>query len=158
MKVGFVGLGIMGAPMAGHLQTGGHKLYLYDLVPNLPMELLQGRGVACSSGCAVATAADVIILMVPDTPDVQAALFNPGGIAEGLSPGKLLIDMSSILPTATADFATQINQLVCDYLDAPAPGGGAGAVNGILTIMVGGPKQPLREPCHCSNKWEAPSH
>ena len=106
MKVGFVGLGIMGAPMARHLQTGGHELYLHDLVPDLPAELLQGGGVVCGSGCAVATASDVIILMVLDTPDVQAALFDPGGIAEGLSPGKLVIDMSSISPTATAEFAT----------------------------------------------------
>ena len=87
MKVGFIGLGIMGAPMAGHLLTGGHNLYLHDMVPDLPAELLQGGGVVCGTGRAVATAADVIILMVPDTPDVQAALFDPGGIAEGLSPG-----------------------------------------------------------------------
>lgn len=111
---------------------------MHDLVPDLPAELLQGDGVVCGNGCAVAAAADVIILMVPDTPDVQAALFDPGGIAEGLSPGKLLIDMSSISPTATAEFATQINQLGCDYLDAPVSGGSVGAVNGTLTIMVGG--------------------
>ena len=140
MEVGFVGLGIMSAPMARHLQTGGHKRYLHDLVPDLPAELLQGGGVVCGSGCAVAAASDVIFLMVPDTPDVQAALFDPGGTAEGLSPGKLLIDMSSISPTATAEFATQINQLGCDYLDAPVSGGSVGAVNGTLTIMVGGPQ------------------
>ena len=140
MKIGFVGLGIMGAPMAGHLQRGGHELFLHDLAPDLPADLLEGGAIACDSNCAVAEAADIIILMVPDTPDVEAALFAPQGVADGLGQGKLLIDMCSISPTATTAFASRINELGCDYLDAPVSGGSVGAVNATLTIMVGGPQ------------------
>ena len=132
MNVGFVGLGIMGAPMAGHLQKGGHALFLYDLSPDLPEDLLAGGAVACDSGRAVAEASDIVILMVPDTPDVAAALFADNGVAGGLSAGKLLIDMSSISPTATTDFARRVNDLGCDYLDAPVSGGSVGAVNAAL--------------------------
>jgi 2-hydroxy-3-oxopropionate reductase len=140
MKIGFVGLGIMGAPMAGHLQKGGHQLFLHDLAPDLPAGLLAGGAIRCNSGRAVAEAADIVILMVPDTPDVEAALFAPDAVAQGLSAGKLLIDMSSISPTATTGFAARINDLGCDYLDAPVSGGSIGAVNGTLTIMAGGPQ------------------
>ena len=140
MKVGFVGLGIMGAPMAGHLQKGGHALCLFDLMPELSGDLLTGGAMARDSGRAVAEASDIVILMVPDTPDVAAALFADNCVAQGLSPGKLVIDMSSISPTATTDFANRINDLGCDYLDAPVSGGSVGAVNGALTIMVGGPQ------------------
>jgi 2-hydroxy-3-oxopropionate reductase len=140
MKVGFVGLGIMGAPMAGHLQKGGHALCLFDLMPERPGDLLTGGAMARDSGRAVAEASDIVILMVPDTPDVAAALFADNCVAQGLSPGKLVIDMSSISPTATTDFANRINDLSCDYLDAPVSGGSVGAVNGALTIMVGGPQ------------------
>ena len=140
MKVGFVGLGIMGAPMTGHLQKGGHALCLFDLMPELPGDLLTGGAMARDSGRAVAEASDIVILMVPDTPDVAAALFADNCVAQGLSPGKLVIDMSSISPTATTDFANRINDLGCDYLDAPVSGGSVGAVNGALTIMVGGPQ------------------
>ncbi|MCU0889711.1 MAG: 2-hydroxy-3-oxopropionate reductase, partial [Rubritepida sp.] len=84
--------------------------------------------------------AEVIILMVPDTPDVEAALFGPKGVAEGLSAGKLVIDMSSISPTATKDFAARVNAKGCDYLDAPVSGGEVGAKNAALTIMIGGPE------------------
>ena len=141
MKVGFIGLGIMGAPMAGHLQKGGHDLYLYDLAPALPAALLQGGAVACDSGRAVAEQSEVIILMVPDTPDVEAALFSPEGVAAGLRPGQLVIDMSSISPTATTAFAARINDLGCLYLDAPVSGGSIGAQNATMTIMVGGPQE-----------------
>ena len=140
MKVGFVGLGIMGAPMGGHLQKGGHALCLFDLMPELSGDLLTGGAMARDSGRAVAEASDIVILMVPDTPDVAAALFADNCVAQGLSPGKLVIDMSSISPTATTDFANRINDLGCDYLDAPVSGGSVGAVNGALTIMVGGPQ------------------
>ncbi|MFP6747435.1 MAG: 2-hydroxy-3-oxopropionate reductase [Alphaproteobacteria bacterium] len=139
MKVGFVGLGIMGAPMAGHLQKGGHELYLHDLMPDLPADLLRGGATPRGDGRAVAQACDIVILMVPDTPDVEAALFAADGVASGLRPGQLLIDMSSISPTATTAFAARINDLGCDYLDAPVSGGSIGAIDGTLTIMVGGP-------------------
>ncbi|MDA1099995.1 MAG: 2-hydroxy-3-oxopropionate reductase [Proteobacteria bacterium] len=141
MKVGFIGLGIMGAPMAGHLQKAGHELYLHDLAPSLPAALLQGGAIACDSSRAVAEQVEVVILMVPDTPDVDAALFGPRGVAEGLHSGQLVIDMSSISPTATTDFAARINDLGCLYLDAPVSGGSVGAQNATLTIMVGGPQE-----------------
>ncbi|NQV58821.1 MAG: 2-hydroxy-3-oxopropionate reductase [Alphaproteobacteria bacterium] len=140
MKVGFIGLGIMGAPMAGHLQKAGYELYLHDLAPALPAALLQGGAIACDSGRAVTEQVEVIILMVPDTPDVEAALFGPHGVAEGLQPGQLVIDMSSISPTATTAFAARINDLGCLYLDAPVSGGSVGAQNATLTIMAGGPQ------------------
>ena len=151
MKVGFIGVGTMGRPMAGHLIDGGHELWLHDLAP-VPQALLEKGAKACRSGKEVAKAAEVIITMVPDTPHVEAALFGSDGIANGLSPGKLVIDMSSIAPLATREFARRINQLGCDYLDAPVSGGEVGARAASLTIMVGGPEaafaraKPLLEP------------
>ena len=121
-QVGFIGLGIMGRPMAGHLQKAGHKLYLHDLQP-LPKELLDGGGVACRSSKEVAERAEVIITMVPDTPHVEAVLFGPGGVSEGLKPGKIVVDMSSISPIDTKRFAEKIKALGCEYLDAPVSGG-----------------------------------
>ena len=138
-NVGFVGLGIMGAPMAGHLIDAGHTLYLYDVKP-VPAELTGKGGIACASGTEVAKNADIIITMVPDTPHVAAALFGENGIAAGLSAGKIVVDMSSIAPVETKEFAKKINALGCDYLDAPVSGGEVGAKAASLTIMVGGPE------------------
>jgi 2-hydroxy-3-oxopropionate reductase len=137
MKVGFIGLGIMGRPMVGHLLEAGHTLFLYDIA-TLPKELLSAGALACASGKEVATKSEVVITMVPDTPDVERALFDPGGIAEGLSRGKIVVDMSSISPLATKHFARRINELGCEYLDAPVSGGEVGAKAASLTIMVGG--------------------
>ncbi|MGH7051287.1 MAG: 2-hydroxy-3-oxopropionate reductase [Acetobacteraceae bacterium] len=137
MNIGFIGLGIMGRPMAGHLQKGGHKLYLYD-IDKLPEELLGAGAKGCTSGKEVASHADIIITMVPDTPHVEAALFGKNGVAEGLSAGKIVVDMSSISPVATKEFADRIKALGCEYLDAPVSGGDVGAKAGSLTIMVGG--------------------
>ena len=139
MKIGFIGLGIMGRPMAGHLIAAGHTLFLHDLAP-LPQDLLDAGATACQSGRAVAQAADVVITMVPDTPHVEAALFGPDGVAEGLNAGKIVVDMSSISPVATKEFARRINDLGCAYLDAPVSGGEVGAKAASLTIMVGGPE------------------
>src|SRR5215469_12968487 len=136
-KVGFVGLGIMGAPMAGHLRAAGHELYVNDLV-KVPEELLGRGAVRCESAKEVATRADIIILMVPDTPDVEAALFGANGVAQGLSRGKTVVDMSSIAPIATRQFAERINKLGCDYLDAPVSGGEVGAKAATLTIEAVG--------------------
>jgi 2-hydroxy-3-oxopropionate reductase len=138
MKVGFIGLGIMGGPMAGHLIDGGHEAFLMSR-SGVPQELLDKGGNACETPRAIAEAAEVIITMVPDTPDVERVLFGENGVAEGLSAGKLVIDMSSIGPIETKDFATRINELDCDYLDAPVSGGEVGAKAGSLTIMIGGP-------------------
>ena len=139
-KVGFIGLGIMGRPMAEHLAVGGHELFVFDLNPP-PQEFLgKGKVTACTSCKEVAENAEIIITMVPDTPHVGAALFNQGGVAEGLSAGKIVVDMSSISPLATKEFAKRINELGCDYLDAPVSGGEVGAKNATLSIMVGGPE------------------
>jgi 2-hydroxy-3-oxopropionate reductase len=135
-KVGFIGLGIMGKPMAANLIKGGHTLYLYSRSAVAP-ELTAAGGIACGSSKEVAQQADVIITMVPDTPDVERVLFGVGGVAEGLSKGKIVIDMSSISPFDTKDFAERINKLGCEYVDAPVSGGEVGAKNAALTIMVG---------------------
>ncbi len=139
-KVGFIGVGIMGRPMAGHLQAAGHELFLVKHSSPLPQELVDGGAVECASCKEVAQQAEIIITMVPDTPDVDAVLFGPNGVAEGLSPGKTVVDMSSISPIETKTFAAKINELGCDYLDAPVSGGEVGAKNAALTIMVGGPQ------------------
>jgi 2-hydroxy-3-oxopropionate reductase len=138
MKVGFIGLGIMGAPMAGHLLAGGHELFVYAR-KSVPQEL--AAATACKSSKEVAEKADVIITMVPDTPDVNEVLFGANGVASGLSAGKIVVDMSSISPTETKRFAARINELGCQYLDAPVSGGQLGAKGATLTIMVGGSEE-----------------
>ena len=135
-KIGFIGLGIMGAPMAGHLVDAGHQLFVNTQGP-VPAALA-GRVTECGNGAEVARQADVIILMLPDTPDVQLVLFGDGGVAGGLAKGKVVVDMSSIDPIATKGFAAKINQLGCDYIDAPVSGGEVGAKAASLTIMCGG--------------------
>src|SRR5579859_5692568 len=114
MKIGFIGVGIMGRPMAGHLQAAGHELLLLQHRSALPQELLDGGAVACGSARDVAAQAEVVVLMLPDTPDVERTLFGPDGVAEGLSPGKAVVDMSSIDPIATRGFAARIAALSCD--------------------------------------------
>ena len=136
-NIGFIGLGIMGTPMAGHLIKGGHTLFLHSR-SGVPAALLEAGGRACASAQEVARNADVVITMVPDTPDVERLLFGDGGVAAGLSQGKLVIDMSSISPVETKAFARRIGELGCDYLDAPVSGGEVGAKAASLTIMVGG--------------------
>ena len=138
MKLGFIGLGIMGAPMALRLRAGGHDLFVHTRSALRP-ELTDAGATRCASAKAVAQAADIIFTMVPDTPDVQAVLFGEDGVAAGLSKGKIVVDMSSISPIETKQFAAKINALGCDYLDAPVSGGEVGAKAGTLTIMVGGP-------------------
>ena len=139
-NIGFIGVGIMGKPMAEHLQAAGHKLFLVKHRSALPQQLLDGGAVECSSIKELAQKADIIIIMVPDTPQVSDTLFAEEGVAAGLSPGKLVIDMSSISPGETKLFASRINDLNCDYLDAPVSGGEVGAKAAALTIMVGGTK------------------
>ncbi len=136
-KIGFIGLGIMGAPMAGHLIQAGHQLYVHTL-GRIPNAIAESSATKCTSACEVAKRADIIFLMVPDTPDVEAALFGQAGVASGLTGGKTVVDMSSISPIATKTFAQKIRALGCDYLDAPVSGGEVGAKNATLSIMVGG--------------------
>ncbi|WP_114809957.1 2-hydroxy-3-oxopropionate reductase [Paraburkholderia kururiensis] len=137
-KIGFIGLGIMGAPMALNLQKGGHTLFVYKRSGELPAGLAEGGATRCPSSKEVAAQAEFVITMLPDTPDVEAVLFGADGVAEGLVPGKTVIDMSSIAPLQTKTFAQKIAALGCDYLDAPVSGGEVGAKAATLTIMVGG--------------------
>ena len=137
-KLGFIGLGIMGKPMAGHLVAAGHEVFLSSR-SGVPQELKE-KGKPCGSAKEVAQKADVIFVMLPDTPDVEKVLFGAGGVAEGLAKGKTVVDMSSIAPLATKEYAQRINSLGCDYLDAPVSGGEVGAKGASLTIMVGGPE------------------
>jgi 2-hydroxy-3-oxopropionate reductase len=135
MKIGFIGLGIMGSPMAQHLLAAQHALFVRTR-SQVPAELASAH--VCATNADVARAADIIFLMLPDTPDVQTVLFDKDGVAEGLSPGKIVVDMSSISPMETKAFANKINALGCEYLDAPVSGGEVGAKAASLTIMVGG--------------------
>ncbi|MEZ5606437.1 MAG: 2-hydroxy-3-oxopropionate reductase [Burkholderiaceae bacterium] len=137
LKIGFVGLGIMGTPMAGHLAAAGHTLFVntHGKTP----EALEKAGVTrCANNKEVAQSAEIIIVMVPDTPDVGKVLFGENGVAAGLTKGKLVIDMSSISPVETKEYAQKIEALGCDYLDAPVSGGDVGARNATLSIMCGG--------------------
>ncbi len=138
MRIGFIGLGIMGRPMALNLKKAGHEI----LVPERASLTAEIRAAATvlADATAVARAAEVVILMLPDTPDVEQVLFGDSGVAAGLSAGKLVIDMSSIDPIATKRFAERIAGLGCQYLDAPVSGGEVGAKQATLTIMVGGPE------------------
>jgi 2-hydroxy-3-oxopropionate reductase len=137
MKIGFIGIGIMGAPMAGRLLDSGHELFVNDINPIAQALLDKGATVAVSAREA-AEMGEVVIVMVPDTPDVEVVLFGKNGVADGLSDGKIVVDMSSISPVETKEFADKINALGCSYLDAPVSGGEVGAKAGTLTIMVGG--------------------
>jgi 2-hydroxy-3-oxopropionate reductase len=137
MKIAFVGAGIMGRPMLLNLKKAGHELAVPERA-SLKDDVRAAATVVPDMAAAAAWA-EVVILMVPDTPDVEAALFGAKGVAEGLKPGSLVIDMSSISPTATVTYAKRINEKGCDYLDAPVSGGEVGAQNAALTIMVGGP-------------------
>lgn len=137
LKLGFVGLGIMGGPMAGHLINAGHEVFI-NTRSKVPKGLASSAAIQCASPQEVASKADIIFTMVPDTPDVEKVLFGDKGIASGLSKGKVVVDMSSISPIATKEFAQKINALGCDYLDAPVSGGEVGAKNATLSIMVGG--------------------
>jgi 2-hydroxy-3-oxopropionate reductase len=137
-KIGFIGLGIMGAPMAGHLLDAGYEVST-AVHRSQPSDEMIGKGLkVLDSRKAVAEAADIIITIVPDTPQVEETLFGENGVAAGLSKGKLVIDMSSISPIETKEFAKKINDLGCAYLDAPVSGGEVGAKAASLTIMVGG--------------------
>ncbi|MDP0929861.1 2-hydroxy-3-oxopropionate reductase [Paracoccus onubensis] len=135
MKIGFIGVGIMGAPMAGHLLAAGHELAIYGRSKR-PVAL--GAATFCLNSREVTEKSDTIILMLPNTPDVETALFGADGVAEGLTPGKLVVDMSSISPVATKAFAAKLADLGCDFVDAPVSGGEVGAKQATLSIMAGG--------------------
>ncbi len=137
-NIGFIGTGIMGKPMARNLQDAGHTLYFSEHFEAAPSELLGENGFAAPTPAAVAEACDFIIVMVPDTPQVEEVLLSEIGILKGLSTNKIVIDMSSISPIATKKYATMVEEVGAFYLDAPVSGGEVGAINGTLSIMVGG--------------------
>jgi 2-hydroxy-3-oxopropionate reductase len=137
-NIGFIGLGIMGRLMAGHLLAAGHRLLTSVNYKDPPAELIERGMQTRPTPQAVAEASDILILMLPDTPQVEEVLFGKNGVAEGISPGKIVVDMSSISPIATKSFAEKLHVLGADYLDAPVSGGEVGAKAASLTIMVGG--------------------
>jgi len=136
--LGFIGAGIMGKPMAGHLLAAGHTVYAYDLVPEPVRELCSKGATACDCCREIAEKSDVIFIIVPDTPDVEAVLYGENGLVEGLKSGSIVVDMSSISPIATKEFAAKLSDLGVEMLDAPVSGGQVGAENASLSIMVGG--------------------
>jgi len=137
-NLGFTGLGIMGKPMAGHLLDAGHTVHVYDVVSEAVKEMASKGAVACGSNKEVAQKSDVIFIMVPDTPDVEAVLFGKDGVTEGVRSGSIVVDMSSISPIATKEFAKKLDAMGVEMLDAPVSGGQVGAENATLSIMVGG--------------------
>lgn len=137
MKIGFIGVGTMGAPMVGHLLDSGHEVAVCD-VSEIRKELLDQGATKVGSAKEAAEFGDVVIIMVPDTPHVNQVLFGEGGVSEAAIKGKIVVDMSSISPVDTKEFAKKINDLGAQYLDAPVSGGEVGAKGATLTIMVGG--------------------
>jgi len=140
-QIGFIGLGIMGKPMAGHLLAAGNTVFVNDLSAESVKELAAKGAVACGSNREVAEKSDIIIVMVPDTPDVEAVLFGENGVAEGVKAGSIVVDMSSISPIATKEFAARLADMGVEMLDAPVSGGQVGAEKAILSIMVGGKQE-----------------
>ena len=136
-KIGFIGLGIMGGPMCGHLIAAGHQLFVHTR-SKVPPAVAGTSATLCTTARGVAERADIVFLMLPDTPDVERVLFGEQGVAAGIGRGKVVVDMSSISPIATKDFAARIRSTGADYLDAPVSGGEVGAKNATLSIMVGG--------------------
>ncbi len=137
--VGFIGLGIMGKPMAGHLVKAGHTVHVYDLAEDSVKYLCTLGAKACRCCREIGQKSDIIFVMVPDTPDVAAVLFGTDGLTEGLKQGSIVVDMSSISPIATKEFAKKLAAMGVKMLDAPVSGGQVGAENATLSIMVGGP-------------------
>jgi 2-hydroxy-3-oxopropionate reductase len=139
LNIGFIGLGIMGTPTTGHLIAAGHQLFVHTR-SKVPELIANSSATQCTTAQGVATRTEIVFTMLPDTPDVERVLFGEHGIAMGLKPGKVVVDMSSISPLSTKKFARQINALGCGYLDAPVSGGEVGAKTATLSIMVGGPE------------------
>ena len=140
MKIGFIGLGVMGRPMAGHLIEAGHEVLLYR-IKEISKGLVERGGASCGSAREVAQAVEFLVLMLPDTPDVEEVLFGTNGIVEDLHPGQLVIDMSSISPVETKRFAKLLRDRGVGYVDAPVSGGENGAKAAKLTIMAGGTEE-----------------
>jgi 2-hydroxy-3-oxopropionate reductase len=137
-NIGFIGLGIMGKPMAHNLHKAGHRLFVHARRAESMAPLAQAGCTACATAAEAAAQADVIFIMVSDTHDVKQVLFAEGGVAQGAKPGSVVVDMSTISPTATRHYAARLAERGIAMLDAPVSGGDVGAINGTLSIMVGG--------------------
>lgn len=144
-EIGFIGLGIMGIPMAGHLLNAGNNVHVYDLSPDSVQQLKAQGAHPCSNCREVAENSDIIFIMVPDTPDVEVVLFGADSVSEGLKPGTVVVDMSSISPIATKEFAKKLGEKGARMLDAPVSGGQVGAENATLSIMVGGDLEVFKQ-------------
>ena len=139
-RVGFIGLGIMGKPMARHLLDAGFPLTVHSRSPAPVDELVEAGASRAVSPAEVAAASDVVVTMLPDTPDVELVLLGPDGVASGAAAGSLVVDMSSVDPIPTRSFAERLAGQGVDMLDAPVSGGEKGAIDAALSIMVGGEK------------------
>ncbi len=137
-RVGFIGLGIMGRPMALNLHQAGHSLSVHARRPESMTPLAEAGAATAMSPAECAARSDVVFTMVSDTPDVEEVIFGPGGVAEGIAPGGVVVDMSTISPSATRSMAERLAGQGVQMLDAPVSGGDLGAINGTLSIMVGG--------------------
>ena len=154
MNITFVGLGIMGRPMALNLLKGGHALRVNARRPESMQPLKEAGATACASPAEAARGSEVIFTMVSDTPDVEQVIFGPGGVAEGAARGSVIVDMSTISPVVTRSLAARLADRGVEMLDAPVSGGDVGAINGTLSIMVGGkPEVFSRVPSRCSSAW-----
>jgi 2-hydroxy-3-oxopropionate reductase len=141
MKIGFIGLGIMGKPMAKNLLKAGYPLVVHDINPAPVKELAAAGAEVASSAKEVAQKTDVVITMLPNSPHVKAAVMGPNGVLEGAKPGMIIVDMSSIAPMAAKEVAAKAAEKGVDMLDAPVSGGEPKAIDGTLSIMVGGKKE-----------------
>lgn len=153
MNVGFIGLGIMGKPMARNLLRAGHKVYAYDIVGSSVDCVAQDGAVACSTVGEVCRACTTLITMLPNGPEVRSVVMNPGGIYDSAAPGTLLIDMSSIAPGVSKELNAALAQKGIHMLDAPVSGGEPKAVDGTLAIMVGGERADYDRALPCFRCW-----
>ena len=138
MNIAFIGMGIMGKPMAINLQKAGHTVFVHGRRPETMTPPLEAGCAGCASIAEAAAQADIIIVMVSDTPDVEQVLFDDNGVIHGARPGSVVVDMSTISPTATRHMADKLRARGIEMLDAPVSGGEVGAINATLSIMVGG--------------------
>ena len=145
MKIGYIGIGVMGRPMAGNLLKAGHSLYIHNRTAAKCDSLAARGATVCASPAEVARNAEVIFINVPDTPDVEQVIFGADGISQSARAGLIVVDNSTISPSATRQFAEHLKEKGVEYLDAPVSGGRTGAQKGTLAIMVGGDEQVFQK-------------
>ena len=143
MKIGFLGLGIMGRPMAMNLMKAGHDLVVCDHKKAAAEELISAGATFAENGAAIASQCDLCITMVQNSPQVREAVLGKGGLLETAKPGFTLIDMSSIDPVESKKIGSELAERGCDMLDAPVSGGEPKAIDGTLSVMVGGKKENI---------------